>query len=76
MTPCRAGLSCVRLAGPLEGSGYGYCAAAAVGQVPVDTGNVAGGLMGIMVARRWAIDGNQCRLPIVYRYACPWVNSA
>lgn len=55
--------------GPLGGSGYGYCALTVDGQVPVNTGNVAGGLLGVRVAQRRTIDGAQCRLPVVYQYA-------
>ena len=53
--------------GPLDGSGYGYCALTLDGQTPIKTGNVAGGLVGVRVAQRLTIDGKKCRLPVVYQ---------
>lgn len=55
------------LQGPLDGSGYGYCALTVDGQQPINTGNVAGGLAGVRVAQRLTVDGRQCRLPVVYQ---------
>jgi hypothetical protein len=52
--------------GPLDGSGYGYCALTLDGQNPINTGNVAGGLAGVRVALRRTVDGRGCRLPVVY----------
>lgn len=56
-----------QLQGPLDGSGYGYCALTVDGQMPIRTGNVAGGLVGVRVAERRTIEGKQCRLPVVYQ---------
>ncbi|CAL8460636.1 g166 [Coccomyxa elongata] len=64
---CNLGLNCLSLRGPLDGSGYGYCALTVDGQMPVRTGNVAGGLVGVRVAERRTIEGKQCRLPVVYQ---------
>jgi hypothetical protein len=58
---------CGRMQGPLDGSGYGYCALTVDGQSPIDTGNVAGGLLGVRIAQRRTIEGNPCRLPVVYQ---------
>lgn len=57
------------LQGPIDGSGYGYCALTLDGQTPVRTGNVAGGLVGVRVAERRTVDGTKCRLPVVYQCA-------
>ena len=35
--------------------------------MPIKTGNVAGGLVGVRVAERRTIEGKQCRLPVVYQ---------
>ncbi len=53
--------------GPLDGSGYGYCALTVDGQTAIKTGNVAGGLTGVRVAQRRTIEGSSCRLPVVYQ---------
>ena len=53
----------------MDGSGYGYCALTVDGQAAIKTGNVAGGLTGVRVAQRRTIEGNLCRLPVVYQCA-------
>ena len=54
--------------GPLEGSGYGYCALTVDGQAAIKTGNVAGSLTGVRVAQRRTIEGSLVpparRLPV------------
>ena len=55
--------------GPLDGSGYGYCALTVDGQAAIRTGNVAGSLTGVRVAQRRTIEGSACRLPVVYQCA-------
>ena len=55
--------------GPLDGSGYGYCALTVDGQTAIKTGNVAGGLTGVRIAQRRTVEGNLCRLPVVYQCA-------
>ena len=57
----------VPLQGPLDGSGYGYCALTVDGQAAIKTGNVAGSLTGVRVAQRRTIEGSSCRLPVVYQ---------
>ena len=59
--PCNSGLACLPLqAGGSAGSGVGYCTKLGLGQH-------TDGAAAIRVTTRKTTDGQNCRLPIVYK---------